>query len=176
MYICRKWLLSTLKKTLEGIQNPTPHNIGEATANASLSNPKPDPTSYSQIPHSPQTLPMTSAVRDVVNGEMTVCKNAAEKYANNYNAWNHRIWVHREFTGCHPEILTAELDHMRSWVSSHVSDHSGFHYRQFLLNNVCPSDTETSDIHLGTLLRNEIVMTTDLILTFSGHEAIWYHR
>lgn len=43
-----------------------------------------------------------------------------------------------------------ELSSMRLWVSMHVSDHSGFHYRQFLLKEliaeICkrPARTSTS--------------------------------
>ncbi|GCB79427.1 hypothetical protein scyTo_0017887, partial [Scyliorhinus torazame] len=34
------------------------------------------------------------------------------------------------------EILLDELSNTKYWVSTHVSDHSGFHYRQFLLKSV----------------------------------------
>ena len=32
-----------------------------------------------------------------------------------------------------PQVFLEEFSSMRRWVSMHVSDHSGFHYRQFLL-------------------------------------------
>lgn len=39
---------------------------------------------------------------------------------------------------CHvsSQVFHDELSSMRLWVSMHVSDHSGFHYRQFLLKEL----------------------------------------
>lgn len=34
------------------------------------------------------------------------------------------------------QVFHDELSSMRLWVSMHVSDHSGFHYRQFLLKEL----------------------------------------
>lgn len=34
------------------------------------------------------------------------------------------------------QLFHDELSSMRPWVSMHVSDHSGFHYRQFLLQEL----------------------------------------
>lgn len=36
----------------------------------------------------------------------------------------------------HLKVYHDELSSMRLWVSMHVSDHSGFHYRQFLLKEL----------------------------------------
>lgn len=38
--------------------------------------------------------------------------------------------------GCLLQVLLDELSSMQLWVSMHVSDHSGFHYRQFLLKEL----------------------------------------
>ena len=46
------------------------------------------------------------------------------------------------------QVFHDELSSMRLWVSMHVSDHSGFHYRQFLLkeliNELCQTPASTT--------------------------------
>ncbi|XP_020331493.1 protein prenyltransferase alpha subunit repeat-containing protein 1-like [Oncorhynchus kisutch] len=69
----------------------------------------------------------------VLHDEMKVCAAAASRYPSNYNAWSHRIWVLQNMAQGNLKVLHDELSSMREWVSMHVSDHSGFHYRQFLL-------------------------------------------
>ncbi|XP_036454648.1 protein prenyltransferase alpha subunit repeat-containing protein 1 [Colossoma macropomum] len=69
----------------------------------------------------------------VLQEEMRVCADAAGRYPSNYNAWSHRIWVLQHMAKGNLKILHDELSSTRLWVSMHVSDHSGFHYRQFLL-------------------------------------------
>ncbi|XP_026862084.2 protein prenyltransferase alpha subunit repeat-containing protein 1 isoform X2 [Electrophorus electricus] len=65
--------------------------------------------------------------------ELRVCADAASRYPSNYNAWSHRIWVLQHMSQGSVKVLHDELSSTRLWVSMHVSDHSGFHYRQFLL-------------------------------------------
>uniref|UniRef100_UPI0037E75C6B protein prenyltransferase alpha subunit repeat-containing protein 1 n=1 Tax=Semicossyphus pulcher TaxID=241346 RepID=UPI0037E75C6B len=68
--------------------------------------------------------------------EMKVCSDAACRYPSNYNAWSHRIWVLQHLARGNAKVFHDELSSMRLWVSMHVSDHSGFHYRQFLLKEL----------------------------------------
>ncbi|KAM7017936.1 protein prenyltransferase alpha subunit repeat-containing protein 1 [Tautogolabrus adspersus] len=68
--------------------------------------------------------------------EMKVCSDAACRYPSNYNAWSHRIWVLQHMARGNAKVFHDELSSMRLWVSMHVSDHSGFHYRQFLLKEL----------------------------------------
>lgn len=35
----------------------------------------------------------TEQIQRAVHEEMKVCADAAGRYASNYNAWSHRIWV-----------------------------------------------------------------------------------
>lgn len=82
----------------------------------------------------------------------------------------------------------------------HVSDHSGFHYRQFLLKSLIsqtamdtsalqqnslkdePKDeeaaasTEEPRVDLTQLLEEEVEFCTDLIDSYPGHETLWCHR
>ncbi|KAM6930844.1 protein prenyltransferase alpha subunit repeat-containing protein 1 [Xenentodon cancila] len=68
--------------------------------------------------------------------EMKVCSDAASHYPSNYNAWSHRIWVLQHMAKGNIKVFHDELSSMHLWVSMHVSDHSGFHYRQFLLREM----------------------------------------
>ncbi|XP_034728836.1 protein prenyltransferase alpha subunit repeat-containing protein 1 [Etheostoma cragini] len=75
--------------------------------------------------------------------EMKVCSDAACRYPSNYNAWSHRIWVLQHMAKGNVKVLHDELSSMRLWVSMHVSDHSGFHYRQFLLKELITELSQT---------------------------------
>ncbi|XP_034398121.1 protein prenyltransferase alpha subunit repeat-containing protein 1 [Cyclopterus lumpus] len=75
--------------------------------------------------------------------EMKVCSDAACRYPSNYNAWSHRIWVLQHMANGNVKVFHDELSSMRFWVSMHVSDHSGFHYRQFLLKELITEISQT---------------------------------
>lgn len=142
--------------------------------------------------------------------EMKVCCDAACRYPSNYNAWSHRIWVLQRLArgstkvsgggeACCDgrvsavpslQLLHDELSSTRPWVSSHVSDHSGFHYRQFLLRELMaappqapPTPTEANgelaepaSATLLQLFHQELELCSDLIQNFPGHETLWSHR
>ncbi|XP_023586617.1 protein prenyltransferase alpha subunit repeat-containing protein 1 isoform X1 [Trichechus manatus latirostris] len=177
------------------------------------------------------TIPAERTQR-LIQEEMEVCGEAAGRYPSNYNAWSHRIWVlqhlakldvkeyklyhlprghidsiyqepHRVFLFV--AILLDELSSTKHWASMHVSDHSGFHYRQFLIKSLisqtvidisvleqnplrsepalvlpkgeeAAASTEEPRINLPHLLEEEVEFTTDLIDTYPGHETLWCHR
>ncbi|XP_066567282.1 protein prenyltransferase alpha subunit repeat-containing protein 1 isoform X2 [Amia ocellicauda] len=142
----------------------------------------------------------------VLQEEMKVCSEAAGRYPSNYNAWSHRIWVLQHLAKGNIKILHDELSCVKYWVSMHVSDHSGFHYRQFLLKSlvgdpsiVLDKDTlslavSSPDEHCASLSKGEGVsvetqrtavpdlfdeemqLCTDLIESYPGHETLWCHR
>ncbi|KAG5841249.1 hypothetical protein ANANG_G00197540 [Anguilla anguilla] len=76
---------------------------------------------------------------------MKVCGEAAGRYPSNYNAWSHRIWVLQNMAQGNLKVLHDELSSMKLWVSMHVSDHSGFHYRQFLLKALVGELSQAAD-------------------------------
>ncbi|XP_061484355.1 protein prenyltransferase alpha subunit repeat-containing protein 1 [Rhineura floridana] len=82
-----------------------------------------------------ETAPM-ERIQHLVKEEMDVCCVAAGRYPSNYNAWSHRIWVLQHLAKLSTKILLDELSSTKHWVCMHVSDHSGFHYRQFLLKTL----------------------------------------
>uniref|UniRef100_H3DNE0 Protein prenyltransferase alpha subunit repeat containing 1 n=1 Tax=Tetraodon nigroviridis TaxID=99883 RepID=H3DNE0_TETNG len=131
--------------------------------------------------------------------EMKVCRDAACRYPSNYNAWSHRIWVLQRMARGSVKLLHDELSSTRPWVSMHVSDHSGFHYRQFLLQQLTaelsqapppsarsgPAQPEATGSWLGRRQRRRrwppplppgAGAVLDLIRTFPGHETLWSHR
>lgn len=69
-------------------------------------------------------------------------------------------------SGSPVQMLESEIQLTREWVRSHVSDCSGFHYRQYLLRRVGSVP----------LLAKEVALCEELCLAFPGHEAIWQHR
>ncbi|XP_023364483.1 protein prenyltransferase alpha subunit repeat-containing protein 1 isoform X2 [Otolemur garnettii] len=150
------------------------------------------------------TIPAERTLR-LIQEEMEVCGEAAGRYPSNYNAWSHRIWVLQHLAKLDVKILLDELSSTKHWASMHVSDHSGFHYRQFLLKSlisqtvidssileqnplrsepalVLPKgeeaavSTEEPRINLPHLLEEEVEFSTDLINSYPGHETLWCHR
>ncbi|NWH57746.1 PTAR1 protein, partial [Geococcyx californianus] len=92
--------------------------------------------------------------------EMNVCSEAAGRYPSNYNAWSHRIWVLQHLGKLSAKVLLDELSSTKYWVSVHVSDHSGFHYRQFLLKSLI-SRTVTEN---NVLVQNQMINQQNLSL------------
>ncbi|XP_058551723.1 protein prenyltransferase alpha subunit repeat-containing protein 1 isoform X1 [Neofelis nebulosa] len=150
------------------------------------------------------TIPAERTQR-LIREEMEVCGEAAGRYPSNYNAWSHRIWVLQHLAKLDVKILLDELSSTKHWASMHVSDHSGFHYRQFLLKSLisqtvidgsvleqnplrsepalvlakheaAAASTEEARINLPHLLEEEVEFSTDLIDSYPGHETLWCHR
>ncbi|NXK69721.1 PTAR1 protein, partial [Sylvietta virens] len=92
-------------------------------------------------------------IHRLVQEEMKVCSEAAGRYPSNYNAWSHRIWVLQHLAKLTVKVLLDELSSTKYWVSMHVSDHSGFHYRQFLLNSLIRRTVTDNN----TLVQNQMV-------------------
>ncbi|KAJ8262901.1 hypothetical protein COCON_G00153580 [Conger conger] len=150
--------------------------------------------------------PRAERLHRVLQEEMRVCTEAAGRYASNYNAWSHRIWVLQNMGKGSLKILHDELSSMKLWVSLHVSDHSGFHYRQFLLKAVAGELGQAADpphpspdpnhapqangepaangngtedrqrASMQKLFQEEMELCTDLIESYPGHETLWSHR
>ena len=177
----------------------------------------------------------TATSTHLIEEELRVTLMAADRYTNNYHAWNHRMWVMSHLPQAQ-EYLVDEWTTSEKWVSRHVSEHSGLQYRQYLFkqlvetllhtslclqlnrsivqfflplssssfNEVAFKDTGHSKhlhslilgilesketfsscpIHIGEspfllhigLLSAEILLITELIKLYPGHEALWCHR
>ncbi|XP_011502398.1 PREDICTED: protein prenyltransferase alpha subunit repeat-containing protein 1-A [Ceratosolen solmsi marchali] len=72
--------------------------------------------------------------------EIQISSMAANRYSNNCHAWNHRKYIISMFeTVCisvFGSLLDKEWEESTSWCNSHVSDYSGYDYRQFLLKRL----------------------------------------
>ncbi|XP_055952499.1 protein prenyltransferase alpha subunit repeat-containing protein 1-like [Argiope bruennichi] len=132
------------------------------------------------------------SLQQVVDHEFKLCSRVANLYPNNYYAWCHRSWLMKEIChNCH-KIVSEELTCMEKWVSTHVSDHCGFHYRQYLLSCYSGDDEGivTCPLHatgddscspkqtalFAPLLRQEMSLLCNLQAAYLGHETLWYHR
>jgi hypothetical protein len=143
---------------------------------------------------------------ELLEKELQVSQYAADRYPNNYHAWSHRMWCLTRLASFASVPLLKEWASSELWVSSHVSDHSGMQYRQFLLNHLLELKQPISDdiaekakksilqflscswgedsidtvksalIKTVGLIASELLLNTDLILRFAGHEALWCHR
>ncbi|XP_069694205.1 protein prenyltransferase alpha subunit repeat-containing protein 1 [Periplaneta americana] len=73
---------------------------------------------------------------ELLEEELQVSQYAADRYPNNYHAWSHRMWCVTHLAPSATVPLFKEWTTSEQWVSSHVSDHSGMQYRQFLLDRL----------------------------------------
>uniref|UniRef100_A0A3B3VYU6 Protein prenyltransferase alpha subunit repeat containing 1 n=1 Tax=Poecilia latipinna TaxID=48699 RepID=A0A3B3VYU6_9TELE len=143
-------------------------------------------------PDAERTPFLGSPLDRLIHQEMKVCSDAACRYPSNYNAWSHRIWVLQHMAKGNIKVFRDELSSVHPWVSMHVSDHSGFHYRQFLLKELLNTELSQSlssdSLSLGDaacgdrittvfkLFYQETELCSDLIQSFPGHETLWSHR
>lgn len=133
-----------------------------------------------------------------VETELNLCDRISNRMKCNYHAWTHRQWVfsqaikHQGFT---LNLWASEFESSSSWTKFHLSDHSGWHYRKFLLDqfkknldkieknmdiarkvlNDLTNTTSSSQLYVN-LLNQELRKSEDLILNFNAHETLWYYR
>lgn len=182
-WIHRRWVLQQIL-----------HQFSASGQNKSLNPPQ-------QAASAGRSQELSDHLSRTLHQEMKVCTDAAGRYPSNYNAWSHRIWVLQHMAKGNIKVFHDELSSMRLWVSMHVSDHSGFHYRQFLLKELiaefcphqdlgCPhTNGELSGAEavleeerqhglssIFQLFHQEMELCSDLIQSFPGHETLWSHR
>ncbi|XP_014775248.1 protein prenyltransferase alpha subunit repeat-containing protein 1 [Octopus bimaculoides] len=146
------------------------------------------------------TAEVNSPVYNILVAEFDTCTLAASKYSCNYYAWNHRTWVMKLILCYSYTMFLSELSWSKSWIQQHISDHSCFQYRQFLLmqlsscqqyqcslsdhcdntdgsrpvnnthNNGC------SQLPVENPFISEMSLISFLIHSYPGHETLWYHR
>ncbi|CAG8517133.1 196_t:CDS:2 [Paraglomus brasilianum] len=135
--------------------------------------------------------------------ELLLAQRAAEVYPKNYYAWNYRHWVVSKIPHDSFILLEHELQNMKQWIRMNVSDYSGMQHRQRCLIVMTQrhmlNDQENRDLcgvsrndlwnrrkdsvylpsknsnEIIQLWRDEVLFTRDLILTYPGHETLWYH-
>lgn len=82
----------------------------------------------------------TTNVEIILKNEVNVATMSADRYANNYHAWNHREYIVTKYHEYSPSgfssFLESEWQSSAKWSSLHISDYSGFAYRQFLIKRL----------------------------------------
>ncbi|CAG0913667.1 unnamed protein product [Notodromas monacha] len=112
-----------------------------------------------------------------LDADLAVAAQAADRYPNNYHAWNHRNWVvHLVMsldTGTSPTaLLWKELEFSSGWIKLHVGDHSGMQYREMLLTRLASLDPNK----LPEIAEKDLHLCGELIAFYPGHEALWNFR
>ena len=133
-----------------------------------------------------------------IETELNLCNQLSNRMKCNYHAWSHRQWV---FSLASPsgrfnlDLWSSEYQVSEEWTKFHLSDHSGWHYRKFLLEQLQksaesirdadalqkitamkPGVSSATQLH-AILLQDELTKNEELILSFSGqHETLWYYR
>ncbi|XP_076021247.1 protein prenyltransferase alpha subunit repeat-containing protein 1 [Genypterus blacodes] len=138
-WIHRRWVLQQILRQFSVLDHSMKHQQGE----------------QEQV-EAERSQQLTDCLARTVHQELKVCSDAAGRYPSNYNAWSHRIWVLQHMAKGNTKVFHDELSSTRLWISMHISDHSGFHYRQFLLNELisefshAPASSTGSSHHRST--------------------------
>lgn len=134
-----------------------------------------------------------------IDTELLLCDKIANRMKCNYHAWSHRQWVFSQAIlqqGFSIDLWGSEFETMDTWTKFHLSDHSGWHYRKFLLEQLKKhldkiedsidyvrkvlknhvSDASSLSQLFANLLNEELRKNEDLIVSFSAHETLWYYR
>uniref|UniRef100_A0A3B5M890 Protein prenyltransferase alpha subunit repeat containing 1 n=1 Tax=Xiphophorus couchianus TaxID=32473 RepID=A0A3B5M890_9TELE len=174
-WIHRRWVLQHILRQFSAVAHKTQQRV------------------EAEQPDAERSQFLGSHLDRLIHQEMKVCSDAACRYPSNYNAWSHRIWVLQHMAKGNIKVFRDELSSVHPWVSMHVSDHSGFHYRQFLLKELlntelsqsftCPQangELSLADAACGDrittvfkLFYQETELCADLIQSFPGHETLW---
>lgn len=128
----------------------------------------------------------------LLNRELEVAEIAAERAQNNYHASNHRMWAFNIVTHnaeLAKNFIVSELTLNFKWIFLHVSEHVGYHYRQFLIGRVktyCHSFAEFDDyyrevkkflesgenVNYVTVLREVLGELSDSAICFVNHLSV----
>lgn len=207
----RKWLLKHLL-----LKYPIPQASDDASHREALGNneqnqnyhqladdvhPQDNSNGHHICQHHANTA-VNQTLHNIFLQELKVCTSAASRYQCNYYAWNHRMWLMKHCLKYSFVVLLSELSWSKSWIQQHISDHSCFQYRQFLLREMsiyqqlrCPcttsvevgdpaSDSIELSLHsngcsqrpMENHLLTELALISKLIQCYPGHETLWYHR
>lgn len=74
-----------------------------------------------------------------LDAELEITHICADRSPSNCHAWTHRIWALEKYFNTDNNAINdvlKELDFSEKWTAMHVSDFSGFHYRQYLFNTI----------------------------------------
>ncbi|XP_066157843.1 protein prenyltransferase alpha subunit repeat-containing protein 1 [Euwallacea fornicatus] len=75
------------------------------------------------------------SLHSLLDSELALCTQTASSSPNNYHSWTHREWIFSLFLPHFPSIVITELEFSEQWINGHVSEHSGYHYRQVVIHS-----------------------------------------
>jgi len=115
---------------------------------------------------------------DLINfdNEFEIIDKAINRYATNYFAWNHKIWLLNYMT---IQKLIDELKSAQSLMYKHVSDHAGWNYLLTVIKRILSlyeeNDNNNNMNELKHLWNEHIEFVKKYLKEFPGHETIWYY-
>ncbi|KAB7502008.1 Protein prenyltransferase alpha subunit repeat-containing protein 1-B [Armadillidium nasatum] len=129
-------------------------------------------------------------LKDFLWAELDLCTWTASKKPNNYHSWNHRLWVVKKLSSSVEdteisELLKVEYNSSKTWISYHVSEHSGMHYRFKILDEICCAFEKGRlnlvyiDSNLNTVKEiylKDLKLSEDWLQSYPDHEALFYYR
>lgn len=166
----RKWMYSNI--LTRGLTQPAngAHNFNEENHNDNVG------------------LLNSLCIKQFLFSELDICSWTADKHQNNYHSWNHRLWVLQQFATRvgFANVCRLEYETSHRWVSVHVSEHSGLHYLQYLLDSLVSlvNEAKVENIQeiipcvdsVENLYQKELEFNRDLIEEYRDHEALFCHR
>lgn len=126
----------------------------------------------------PNQIHMSSAA---FAGEVSLALVCCATYPRNYSAWNHLQACFLSFAhNLHPgdvdgqNIFTEQLDRLRCWIDTHVSDHTACHHYSTLVRrlDVLGEPPQGLENHTPTSV---IAHASSLIRLFPKHESLWMY-
>lgn len=109
--------------------------------------------------------------------ELEVCLDSAGRYSSNYYAWNHRYNLVSKFFSKDLNFLLEENELIKKWINNHISDYSGYHYKQMIISILFKIliDENRKD-RLIELLSSESLNLRKLIQIYPEQEALFCHK
>ena len=118
------------------------------------------------------TVPDSSVIKfEFSLNECMVCQRSADKYANNYHAWNHRQWVIDTFLlHMNEQLLDSELESAEKFIDAHISDYSGYHHKIYIIRLKLALLNPKS---LDKFIEEQVDIAEQLLLTYENHESLY---
>jgi len=109
----------------------------------------------------------------LLQNELKVCTQVADRYPRNYYAWAHRCRLLPYLSSAQ---LAQELEFSKQWMKRHVSDFSCLNYRILVFSIVFFPAGKTDHELACIFIKNDLEWLSDLIENYPGHISLWYYR
>ncbi|CAM9597079.1 unnamed protein product [Discosporangium mesarthrocarpum] len=106
--------------------------------------------------------------REMLNGELDLCKQFLELDGRNFHCWAYRMWVARE-TGLR---ATSEFEFTTEKIMQNFSNYSAFHYRSKLLLRMVLEEGRDR----WELLDEELDITHQAMFTEPADQSVWWYH